>query len=50
MRQLVKLPDVLLTDDEDAAYLREGDVLAAVLGLVRVRVRVRVRGRVRVSY
>ena len=31
MRQLVKLPDVLLTDDEDAAYLSEGDALRVVL-------------------
>ena len=31
MRQLVKLPDVLLTDDEDAAHLREADALRVLL-------------------
>ena len=31
MRQLVKLPDVLLTDDEDAAHLRAGDALRVLL-------------------
>ena len=31
MRQLVKLPDVLLTDDEDAAHLRAADALRVLL-------------------
>ena len=31
MRQLVKRPDVLLTDDEDAAHLREADALRVLL-------------------